>query len=121
MNEYQEQILDHYKNPRNYGVPKWKPSTLHKSENISCGDEIEVYLQIDNDLIKEINFTGRGCSISIASASLLSEELRGKKITEIMAFSDDKLKELLGIELTPNRKVCATLSLKAIKDALSNL
>jgi len=118
MNEYQEQILDNFKNPRNFGNPQWNPSTSQQVQNVSCGDEIEVFILLDNNIISDIKFVGRGCSISIASASLLTEEFKGKETEYALEFSEDDLKNLLGIPLTTSRLVCATLALEAIKAAL---
>ncbi len=117
MNDFQEQILENYKNPQNFGKPEWEPSTLAKSQNISCGDEIEMFLLVENNLIRDIKFEGRGCSISIASASLLTQEFKNKSIN--YDFTINSLKKLLGIPLTTSRLVCATLPLIAIQNALS--
>lgn len=118
MNEFQEQILENYKNPHNYGEPAWKPDLTSRSTNISCGDEVEIFIKQNNNIVENLGFIGRGCSISIASASLLTDELKGKSINEIRLYSTDDLKKLLGIELTSSRLVCATLPLEAIKKAL---
>lgn len=119
MNEYQEQILDHYKNPRNFGMPDWKADFSIKSENISCGDEVQIFIKWNKEKVEKINFIGRGCSISIASASLLSEALVGKTKDEVLSYSEEELKQLLGIPLTTSRLVCATLPLDAIKKSLN--
>jgi nitrogen fixation protein NifU and related proteins len=118
MNPYQEEILDNYKNPRNFGKPSWKHTCTGKRQNISCGDEVEIFLQIKNNRILNLNFIGEGCSIAIGTASILTSELVGKSVEEILRFSHEMLLELLGIELTPFRQKCATLSLEAIKNAL---
>lgn len=118
MNEFQEQILENYKNPQNFGKPGWNSHNHAKSENISCGDEVEVFLKIENNIVEDIKFIGRGCSIAIASASLLSQLFKGKPANEIRDYSLEDLKELLGIELTTSRQACALLPLNAFKNAL---
>ena len=118
MNIYQEQILDHYHHPRNEGEPA---SFSHscKLQNLSCGDEIEVFLTMENGKVKEMKFTGEGCAISIASASMLSEKVAGKSVEEINLMDSDYMADLLGIDLTPARTKCAHLSLQAVQKALS--
>ncbi len=118
MNDYQEQILDHFHNPRNYGIPEWSPTHKKKLQNLSCGDEIEVFLLVENNIINKISFIGEGCSISIASASLLTEELKGKSLDFIHDFTIDKLIDILGIQLTTTRIKCANLALETTKTAL---
>jgi nitrogen fixation NifU-like protein len=119
MDEFKEQIIDNYKNPHNFGIPNDDNFTSSKVTNVSCGDEIEIYTKVEEGIVSQINFTGRGCSISIASASLLSEALKNKRVEEIQAYSDENLKALIGIPLTTTRLVCAQLALKAIKNSIS--
>lgn len=119
MTEAQEIILENFKEPQNYGVPTWTPTSTSTMQNPTCGDEVTVYLKVDNNVLEEINFTGEGCSISIASASLLSQELKKKDVNAVLKYSENELKSLLGIELTTSRTNCALLSLEAIKDALT--
>lgn len=114
----EELILDHYKNPRNYGNPEWSPTHKSKVENAMCGDEIEVFLNVQNDKVVDIRFTARGCSISIASMSLLSDNLKGKSIDEIKHISEVVPKELLGSEISESRLKCVTLGLEAVKSSL---
>lgn len=118
MNDYQEQILDHFKNPRHYGKPSFTPTHTKKLLNPTCGDEIEVFLDIENNNIKNISFIGRGCSISMASASLLTEIFDNQTIDQINNYSASNLLEMLGINLTTSRKNCALLSLDAFKKAI---
>ena len=120
LNEFQEQILENYKNPKNFGIPKWSPTTLHKSENISCGDEIQMFLLIEKGIIIKISFIGQGCSICIASASLLTERMKGMTIEFAKNYNKEDLKELLGIPLTSSREICASISLDAVKNALKS-
>lgn len=117
MNIYQQQILEHYHTPHNSGKPSSYTHTL-KLENLSCGDEITVYLTIENEIITEINYEASGCAISVASASMLSDELKGKNLTEVQKMSVEDVTSLLGIELTTSRLKCAHLPLQAIQKAV---
>ena len=114
---YQENILDHYKNPRNHGKIE-NASVHHHEKNPLCGDEISFYLIIDeNKVIKEAKFSGHGCAISQASASMLSETLVGKKLEEIEKLTKESILEMLGIPISPVRLKCAILSLDTAKNA----
>ena len=110
---YREHILDHYKNPRNQGTLK---DALHSHEdNPLCGDEIDMYIEIKDNKIKNISFTSEGCAISQASASMLTEYVKGKDIEKIAALSRESMQELLGIDVTAMRVKCMMLPLKAVK------
>jgi nitrogen fixation NifU-like protein len=113
---YRQQILDHYRNPRNYG--ELEDATFsHVGENTSCGDEIEVFVSLDeSDRVEAVTFTGDGCAISQAAASLLSEEVRGMTVEELYELDRDDILELLGVEVTPMRIKCAVLAEKVIQD-----
>jgi len=112
-----EKILDHYKNPRNFGRLS-NPDIVHKEGEPSCGDEVRLELKIASERIEDVKFTGKGCSVCIASASLLTENIKGKRIDEIKEMKPDDLFTLLGVELTETRKGCALLPLKALKIGL---
>jgi nitrogen fixation NifU-like protein len=113
---YRQQILDHYRNPRNYGELE-DPTFSHVGENTSCGDEIEVFVALDEeDRVEAVTFTGDGCAISQAAASLLSEEVRGMTVEELYELDRDDVLELLGVEVTPMRIKCAVLAEKVIQD-----
>ncbi len=116
---YREQILEHARHPRNFGhLPA--PTVVREERNPLCGDQIRLELAIIDDVITDVRFTGRGCAISQASASLLTEAIKGKPVAEAKQFSKDDLLELIGIPLThnPTRLKCALLSLKALKAGL---
>ncbi len=116
---YREQILEHARHPRNYGhLPA--PTVVREERNPLCGDQIRLELAIADDVITDVRFTGRGCAISQASASLLTEAIKGKPVAEAKQFSKDDLLEIIGIPLThnPTRLKCALLSLKALKAGL---
>jgi nitrogen fixation NifU-like protein len=117
MNIYQENILDHYKNPRNFGKLK-KPDIITKDSNVLCGDEIEFQIKLKDGKIDDIKFSGPGCAISRASGSILSEFVKGKKLGDVKKIKEDELLKMLGIELTPVRKKCALLSLRVLKKSL---
>lgn len=118
MNIYQQQILDNYHNPYHHTRPAQFTHSL-KLSNLSCGDEVEVFLDVQNGIINSIHYQAEGCAISIASASLLAQELEGKTLTEIQALTEKELMEILGIELTPTRQKCALLPLEAIQKSTS--
>jgi len=115
---YQENILDHYKNPRNFG--KINNASVHHHEyNPLCGDEIDLYLVIDNSKkIVDIKFYGKGCAISQASASMLTEQIKGKRIEEIEKLTKEDILEMLGIPISPVRLKCALLSLDTLKNSV---
>ena len=114
---YQEQILDHYKNPRNFG--KIDNATVHHHEyNPLCGDEIEMFLIIKDDKIADVRINGHGCAISQASASMLSEKIKGKNLEELKKLTKEDILEMLGIPLSPVRLKCALLSLDTFKNAI---
>jgi nitrogen fixation protein NifU and related proteins len=116
---YKENILDHYKNPRNFKKPN---SFTHKAflDNVTCGDEMEVFLKIEEDIIKEISFEARGCAISIAAMSMLSEKLKGEKISEVKKFTDDYVLKMLGMQKETPRVKCALLGVRTLRKALSS-
>ncbi|WP_298401339.1 Fe-S cluster assembly sulfur transfer protein SufU [uncultured Chloroflexus sp.] len=116
---YREQILEHARHPRNFGhLPV--PTVVREERNPLCGDQIRLELAIADDVITDVRFTGRGCAISQASASLLTEVIKGKSVEEAKHFSKDDLLDLIGIPLAhnPSRLKCALLSLKALKAGL---
>ncbi len=119
MTLYQDLILDHYRNPRNQGVLK-APTHLATANNPTCGDHLEMQLSVKNGIISDVKFSGRGCAISQASASLLSEFVKGKTIVEASGLGTDGLLSLLGVALSPNRLKCALLSLETFSKALSS-
>ncbi|MEK7327605.1 MAG: Fe-S cluster assembly sulfur transfer protein SufU [Chloroflexota bacterium] len=112
---YREVILDHYKNPRNRG--QLEPADIsYEDDNPLCGDRIRIDIRLDeNKRVKEVAFSGQGCAISQASASMLTEEILGKSVDELKQISKEDILELLGIELGPVRLKCALLSLKVLK------
>ncbi len=115
---YQENILDHYKHPRNFGTIK-NASVHHHEKNPLCGDELDLYLVIDNHkIIADVKINGHGCAISLASASMLSEKIKGKTLAELEKLTKDDILEMLGIPLSPVRLKCALLSLDTLKNSI---
>lgn len=114
MNVYQEELLDHYENPSNYGVLS-NPNISHEEDNPLCGDKIRMDLLVEDDTIKEVRFCGYGCTISLAAASMLTEKIEGKTLTEVKNLSRDDIMDMIGIPLGPVRVKCALLALKVLK------
>jgi nitrogen fixation NifU-like protein len=112
---YRENILDHYRNPRNKGRLE-HPTHTHEEHNPLCGDVIRIDLHVNEDnVIDQVRFDGHGCAISQASASMLTEMVQGKTLDEAKALSKEDILEALGIEIGPVRLKCALLSLKVLK------
>lgn len=112
---YRELILDHYKHPHNYGT--LDPADIsYEDDNPLCGDRIRIDLRLDDQgRVSEVRFSGKGCAISQASASMLTDEIKGKTLDELRKFSKEDLLDLLGVPLSPVRLKCALLSLKVLK------
>jgi nitrogen fixation NifU-like protein len=111
---YREFILDHYRNPRNFGRLE-APDIVHEEYNPLCGDLVGMDFRLCDEVIEEVSFFGRGCAISQASASLLTERLRGMSLEEAKGISKEDVLNELGIEISPARLKCALLSLKVLK------
>ena len=111
---FRQNILDHYQNPRNYGTLE-HPDISAEDSNPLCGDEIRIDLRVKDGVIEDVRFSGKGCSISRAAASMLTEEIRGKTLEEVKRIGKDDVLEMLGIELGPVRLKCALLALKTLK------
>ena len=111
---YRDNIIDHYQNPRNYGTLE-HPDISYEDSNPVCGDEIRLDLKIQGGRVADARFEGHGCSISQASASMLTEEIIGKTLEDVKQIDKQYLLDLLGIPLGPVRLKCALLSLKVLK------
>ena len=109
MSIYGDIILDHYENPRNNNVLK-NPSNSAHVDNPLCGDSLDMQATIKKGVLKDVGFTGQGCAISLASASILTEYAKGKKIKDLTSLTSNDVIGLLHIELTPNRLKCALLA-----------
>src|SRR5574338_363018 len=118
-NLYRDFILEHYRNPHNKGV--LDPHDLHFADsNPTCGDEMSMTLLLDSgkEHIADVAFDGRGCAISQASASILTDELRGKSLDQIKAMDPRELLDELGVPIGPARLKCALLSYKVLQGAV---
>ena len=118
---YRENILDHYRNPRYKG--ELEPHThSHREHNPVCGDEIQIDLYVNgDDVVEKAAFSGHGCAISQASASMLMERIQGMPLAEVKELSKDDILEDLGIHIGPVRLKCALLSLKVLKAGIYGL
>ena len=110
----QANLLDHYKYPRNQGMLE-DPTVTREELNPLCGDRVRLDLLIRDGIIEDLRFSGRGCTISQASASMLTEALKGQPVEAAKEFGKDELLDLIGIPIGYTRMKCALLSLKALK------
>lgn len=115
---YRDFILDHYRNPRNAGVLE-DADTSFEDLNPLCGDKVRIDLKIRDGVVEDVKFKGRGCAISQASTSLLTEAIKGKKVEEIERIDKDEVLANLGITISAARLKCALLGLKVLKQALA--
>ena len=115
---YRELILDHYKNPHNHGL--LEPADAYaEGQNPLCGDELAVTVRFgEGDVIEQVGFDGRGCAISQAATSMLSDLIKGRTAEQVAAMPSQELLDELGIPLTPVRLKCAILGLGVLKLAL---
>jgi len=111
---YREEILEHYRHPHNKGRLE-NPDITYEDHNPFCGDRIGMDLRIKDNRVADVRFWGHGCAISQASASMLTDEIKGKTVDEIKALTRDDILEMLGIPIGPVRMKCALLALKVLK------
>jgi len=117
---YRENILDHYKHPRHHGTIE-HPDVTYEDGNPLCGDRLRMDFKIADGRIADVAFSGHGCSISQASASMLCERIAGQPLEDVKKLSKDDVLEMLGIELGPVRLKCALLALKTLKAGVYGL
>ena len=119
MDIYREEILDHARNPRNWGK---LPNPTHQSKfpNVLCGDMVEITLNLNGkaNKVSDVKFETNGCVVSMAASSMLTEKLKGKTKDQALAITDEELISWFGGELTSSRRDCALLPLKALREAL---
>jgi len=116
---YKENLLDHYRNPHNFGKLKF-PDLELREFNPVCGDEIELFVNFDNDKVSEVKFSGKGCAISQASTSMLTDFIMSKTKKEISQITKEDVLNLLGIKVGIVRLKCAMLALTALQGGLGN-
>ena len=116
--DYREYILDHYRNPRNYGKLE-HPDAHAEDSNPLCGDQLAIDLQVNGDTVTAVRFQGRGCAISQASASMLSEMIEGRTVDEVVHLGKEDVLDALGIPISPARMKCAFLSLRVLHRSLA--
>src|SRR5579883_1880269 len=116
--DYREYILDHYRDPRNYGTLE-HPNVHSEDANPLCGDQLAMDLQIEEDRVTAVRFRGRGCAISQATASMLSEMIEGRTIAEVASLGKEDVLDALGIPISPARTKCAFLSLRVLHRGLA--
>lgn len=117
---YSKIILDHYQRPRNFGKLK-KPDLVTKELNPLCGDEITIYIEIKKTKIKNLKFEARGCALSLASASVLSEIVQNKSVGSIQKIARSDIEKRLKVKVNKARESCMTLALNAVKNTVLNL
>ncbi len=113
---YRDFILDHYRNPRNYGHLE-RPGVWAEDLNPLCGDQIRMEMSVDDGVVSDVRFSGKGCAISQASASMLTEAIKGMRLEDVAKLSKDVILENVGIGISPTRMKCAMLGLRVAKSA----
>jgi nitrogen fixation NifU-like protein len=117
MDIYREEFMEIYKNPMNQGKIE-KASLVEHGTNEACGDEMDLYLKIENGKVIDAKFEAESCSVGIVSSAILTDEIKGKTLAEVKAFSKKDLLDLIGVNLTTSRIKCATLPLETLVKGL---
>ncbi len=117
---YRDYILEHYRRPHNFGALD-NATASYEGANPLCGDRITLQLRIAGDTVAAVGFTGRGCAISQASASLLTDEIKGKPLADVVGFAATDVLDMLGIEISPARLKCAMLSFDSLQHLLDEI
>ena len=111
---YRELILDHYQHPHNHGTIEGADISFEDT-NPLCGDKIRIDLKVKDGIVEDVKFSGKGCAISQASASMLTDEIKGKSLEEVKKLDKQSVFDMIGIPLGPSRVKCALLPLKVVK------
>lgn len=114
---YREIILDHHKHPRHFGTLK-NPTHEAHLENTLCGDEVTMQLKVEKGKVTDVAFSGRGCAITVASSSLLTDAVLGKSLAAVKKLGTNDVDKFLGVKVGPAREKCAYLGLETIRQAL---
>lgn len=114
-----EIVLEHYREPHNYGTLD-DPTVSVTEANPVCGDTVNLSLLIENDRIKEVKFVGKGCSISQASASMLTDRIQGKTLSEVKSIDEKSIIDMIGLNLGPTRERCALLSFNTLQKCIED-
>ncbi|MCB9359246.1 SUF system NifU family Fe-S cluster assembly protein [Candidatus Woesearchaeota archaeon] len=114
---YRENILELYNEPLNFGE-LGDATHKHHEYNPLCGDDITMQVIIEDDIVKDVKFNGKGCAISIAAASLVTDSVKGKKVEDVLSMKSSDVIELLGIEIASVRLKCALIGLEALQKAI---
>jgi nitrogen fixation NifU-like protein len=117
---YRQVILDHYHNPRNHGTLE-RPDIIAEDSNPLCGDEIRIDLRVQDGIIVDVRFSGRGCAISQAAASMFTERIKGLSLAEARNIGKEEVLDEMGIHIGPSRQKCALLPLKAFRAGVYGL
>lgn len=116
---YRERILDHYGSPRNEGTLESADISCER-DNPVCGDVVRLDVRLDDGRVTEARFSGQGCVISMASASMFTEEIQGRTLEELRALDDEDIFEMLGVELGSSRSNCGLLPLRVLQEGLEH-
>ncbi len=114
---YREALLEHYRSPKNYGRIA-RADISYRDFNPVCGDEIEIFIKVKSSRIESIKFTGKGCAISQAAASILTENIKGKKLEEAKKMSNEQMLKMIPVKVSHLRMKCGLLALKAVQKGI---
>ncbi|QQR63473.1 SUF system NifU family Fe-S cluster assembly protein [Candidatus Roizmanbacteria bacterium] len=115
---YTEELLEHYRHPQNFG-PIESPTHNITLQNPLCGDVITLFLEVKNDVVKHVSFVGKGCAISTAAASLMTEYIKGKNVDKLRNLDRKSTMDIVGIEISPGRIKCLLLPFEALKKLIT--
>ena len=114
---YREELLEHYRNPQNRGRIE-NPDATHHDFNSMCGDDVEVFIKINGDRVEDVKFSGTGCAISQAGASILTEHVKGMNLRDAISMKSEGMLEMLPFKVSHLRMKCALLAMKAVQRAI---